>query len=83
MLREALILIGAGQVTGVDDLATRLGLSSSLAGQLVDDLVRLGYLQGASTCTSTCRSCPLSDGCAGMSQVFALTERGRRAVPSP
>lgn len=81
MLRESLRLIAAGSVTGVSDLAERLGVTPSLAEQLVADLVRLGYLQSPeATCSSRCRGCPLAQGCSRQLGLFSITERGRQAA---
>ena len=82
MMQRALSLIAQGEAGSVDGLARGLGVSPSLAEQLLVDLVRLGYMRSVRTCGCAvgCRGCPAVGQCAGLPLLWALTETGRRAV---
>jgi hypothetical protein len=96
MLETLLGWLAEGGVHTRGDLATRLGVAESLVDQILDDLVRMGYLclsQGEGSATAGCDSanhcagCPLAGGCAGGvigGRVWALTDKAMRLRhPSP
>ena len=81
MLRDGLRLIAGGEVTGIEDLASRLGVPPALAEGMVHELVRIGYLQTPDqACSSGCQGCPLGRQCAGRGYLYALTEKSKRAA---
>lgn len=81
MLRDSLRLISSGEVASSADLARRLGVTPALAEQVLDELVRGGYLRASdSTCARRCEGCPVAQSCAGLPEVLTLTERGRSAL---
>ena len=87
MLRKALLELAAGDVYSRADLAKRLGISVGLLAQMMEDLVRKGYLKPISTASGGsggCGSCPLSRTCAQGESAeprgWVLTEKGLAAA---
>jgi len=81
MLQRLLELVAQGGVHSYTDLARQLGVSEELLGQMIEDLVRMGYLRPVdSHCQSQCAGCSLAKTCAigGPTRVWALTEKGAR-----
>jgi len=83
VLEQLLKAIGEGGVHSQSELARSLGVGEDLLAQMVEDLVRMGYLKPVGgNCTSGCSDCPMGDLCAigGQGKVWTLTEKGRRAA---
>jgi len=83
MLHKLLELISEGDLQSITGLASKLGVSEVLLGQMVADLVRGGYLQPlADGCEAHCGGCALQGACAvvGRAHVWGLTEKGRKAM---
>jgi predicted ArsR family transcriptional regulator len=79
MLEELLGRIAEGGTHSLSELAQELGVGEELLRQMIEDLVRRGYLRPvAGDCQSQCTGCPLAKTCAigSPSRVWALTERG-------
>jgi hypothetical protein len=75
--------IGEGGAHSQSELARSMGVGEDLLAQMVEDLVRMGYLEPVGgECTSGCKDCPMGDLCAvgGQGKVWTLTEKGRRAA---
>lgn len=83
MLLAILKAMTQGTIHSQAELARRLKVSEGLLVQMLEDLTRMGYLrQIGGGCDSRCAACPLAKTCAvgGPTKVWALTEKGRRAV---
>jgi Mn-dependent DtxR family transcriptional regulator len=83
VLDSLLKAIGEGGAHSQSELARSLGVSEDLLAQMVEDLVRMGYLEAVGgACTSACSGCPMGDLCAigGQGTVWTLTEKGQRAA---
>jgi hypothetical protein len=83
VLELLLKAIGEGGAHSQSELARSLGVGEDLLVQMVEDLVRMGYLElVGGTCTSGCTNCPMGDLCAvgGQGKVWTLTEKGRRSA---
>jgi len=81
MLEELLQRITRGGTHNLSELARELGVSRELLRQMIEDLVRMGYLRPvADRCEAHCAGCPLAGTCAvgGPTRVWALTEKGSR-----
>ena len=81
MLDRFIDIIGEGGIHNQAELANKLGVSKELLGQMLEDLVRMGYLAPVTgNCPSQCEACPLAGICAvgSSSQVYTLTEKGAR-----
>lgn len=78
-MEELLRRIAEGGTYNLSDLAQELGVGEELLRQMIEDLVRLGYLRPvAGSCESHCTGCPLAKTCAvgGPTRVWALTKKG-------
>jgi len=77
-------MIAEGGIHSRAELANRLGVSKELLGQMLEDLLRMGYLAPvAGDCPNQSEACPLAGICAvgsssQVSQVHTLTEKGAR-----
>jgi len=83
VLLEVLRIVARGGVHSQRELARQLGVSEGLLGQMLEELVRMGYLKPvADGCDDRCATCPLAKTCAigGPGRVWALTERGWKAA---
>lgn len=81
MLTKLLRRVAQGGVHSTAALARELGVSEGLLAQMMDDLIRMGYLRPVDgNCGGKCDTCPLAGGCSigGPGGVWALTERGMR-----
>lgn len=77
--------VAQGGVHSTVVLARELDVSEGLLAQMIDDLVRMGYLKPVSGgCEGQCDACPLAGGCAigGPGGIWTMTERGVRAAVS-
>jgi len=78
-LEELLRQIAEGGTHNLSELARELGVGEELLKQMIEDLVRRGYLRPvAGDCQGHCAGCPLAKTCTigGPTRVWALTERG-------
>jgi Mn-dependent DtxR family transcriptional regulator len=83
MLQSALKLIADGDAISSEELANRLDVRPEVAREALSQLVRLGYLRPSGddgTCKTACAGCAVADHCFGRAQLWALTEKGRRAA---
>ncbi len=83
MLRELLRAIAEDQTHSQTELARQLGVSEGLVEQMLEDLVRMGYLESmAGGCADQCVACLLAKACAvgSPTQVWVLTEKRQRAA---
>ena len=84
MLIELLERISEGGLHNPADLSVALGTSPDLLDQMLDDLVRMGYLDpvaavcNPASCSSCKGCCAASSGSTG--RILVLTEKGQRAV---
>jgi predicted ArsR family transcriptional regulator len=79
MLEHLLSLVGQGGVHSYADLARQLDVSEELLEQMLQDLVRMGYLRPvADGCEAQCAGCPMAETCAigSPTRVWTLTGKG-------
>ncbi len=78
MLEELLQRIASGGTHNLSELARELGVGEELLGQMIEDLVRRGYLRPvAGDCQTKCTGCSLAGTCAvgGPTRVWMLAEK--------
>ena len=90
MLKELLRIVAQGGIHTRRELAQRLDVSEELLQQMIDELVRIGYLKPVvGDCSDRCAGCPFPQGyfriaaeCAigGAGRIWTLTEKGVREV---
>lgn len=83
MLREVLRIVAQGGIRTIRELAQRLNVSEELLQQMIEELVRIGYLNPvAGDCHDRCAGCPFAVECAigRAGRIWALTEKGVRGV---
>jgi len=83
MLQKLLERIAQGGVHSTTALARELGVSQGLLEQMIEDLVRMGYLRAVGeSCAEHCAGCSLRESCAlgGPGGIWALTEKGEKAT---
>jgi hypothetical protein len=83
MLEQLLGALAEGGVHGHSDLARNLGVGEGLVQQMVEDLVRMGYLEPLGrACCEKCTECSSVDGCVGgaQDQAWILTRKGSLAA---
>ena len=81
MLDQLLQNLAQGGAHSYADLTRALGVSEGLLQQMIEDLVRMGYLRAVGDdCQAKCDDCPMAGVCAvgGRGQVWSLTEKGSR-----
>jgi len=79
MLVEVLQLLAREEVFSKAELARRLEVSEEMVEQMLEELVRKGYLKAASiSCEQSCSACPMRDVCAvrGGNRLWVLTAKG-------
>lgn len=79
MLDQVLRIVAQGGVHTRRELAQQLGVGEELLQQMIDDLVRIGYLQPVvGDCNERCAGCPFAAECAigGAGRIWTLTEKG-------
>ena len=82
MLNKVLERLRSGGTHRVADLARALETTPELVEMMLEDLVRMGYLnQVGGACGQSCAGCSLAGLCAAGEggRVWALTERGASA----
>ncbi len=81
MLHRFLVAIQNGEVQSLFEIARALGISSSMALHMAQELTRRGYLEEiGSDCASTasgCPDCPAHSACQPGARHWFLTEKGR------
>lgn len=86
MLIELLQIVERGGIQSPQQLADELGVSPSLVVAMLDDLVRIGYLEPlAGGCSSdACGNCsaPCLGQASGNAAAWVLTVRGSKALSS-
>jgi hypothetical protein len=83
VLERLLKAIGEGGVHSQSELASSMGVSEDLLAQMVEDLVRMGYLEPVGgACSSACTNCAMGDLCAvgGQGRIWTLTAKGQHAA---
>lgn len=81
MMQSALRLIADGEAVSSEQLAHRLDVRPEVAREMLLQLARLGYLRpSGGTCQATCAGCHLGQACFAATQMWALTDKGRRAA---
>jgi hypothetical protein len=83
MLQRILQTVSAGGVHSVHELAQQLGIGEELLESMIDQLVRMGYLEPLRpSCAGHCEHCPEANRCAiaGSARAWALTARARKAT---
>lgn len=81
MLLTFLKLATDGQHASLREIAGEMGISESLAADIAEKLVQLGYLQavGNACGDSACAECPVGGAClTGGRRGYMLTEKGSR-----
>jgi hypothetical protein len=85
MLRELLRQLAHSDSVSTTDLASNLRTTPQMVTAMIQDLVRTGYLQPASSkCSGACETCSGSKGCIkGASQeIWTLTRKALDAAES-
>jgi hypothetical protein len=84
MLRKLLDIIRAGELSSQPEIARQLGVSVDMLNALIEQLVRMGYLQDlnqACDTASSCAHCDLSAACKKPAiRMWQLTEKGRQGL---
>ncbi len=83
MLMQVLETLARGDTRRLADLARAMDIDEGLLRQMIEHLVRMGYLKPISeTCQSGCRNCPVAGMCAlsGQGQAWGLTAKGTQVV---
>ncbi len=87
MLAELLRILNAGGLHSMQEVASQMGVSEALVGEMADALARRGYLAPVTAgCApaSACAGCAMEPMCGtdgrAPARMLALTERGRRAA---
>lgn len=88
MLERLLQLLAEAEgAVAVSELARRLEVSDRLVEPMIEELVRLGYLEATEPgCAGrACRRCGLAGSCASLPlpRLWRLTARGRAAALPP
>jgi len=83
MLDQVLRIVVQEGIHTRRELAQRLNVSEELLQQMIDELVRIGYLKSVvGDCHDRCTGCPFAAECAigGAGRIWTLTEKGVREV---
>ncbi len=83
MLMQVLETLARGGTRSFADLAGAMDVDEELLRQMIEHLVRMGYLRPISeTCESGCRNCPVAGICAlsGQGRAWGLTPKGSQIV---
>ena len=77
-------LIHTGQAGTSRQLAQYLEISETVVAQMIDELVRMGYLEEAVMCVEKCGGCASQAACGSERhlRLWSLTDKGRRAATS-
>ncbi len=80
MLRKLLDLIRSEGISSQTELARQMGISIETLSALIQQLVRMGYLEGSNPACdsgSACAHCDVKSGCAPAMKMWTLTEKGK------
>ncbi|MBN1875364.1 MAG: MarR family transcriptional regulator [Anaerolineae bacterium] len=82
MLHYLLNLMATGSLYTQQELAETLAVDSDLIVQMINQLVKLGYLRESEDCATGCESCALHIQCGPRQQLrsWTLTDKGLRAA---
>ena len=90
MLAKILTLKNDGRFHTRETLAAELGISESMLSMMIEQLIKLGYLQEFGpnakdgTCASGCQECSVKDGCTLLSSqqpsALLITSKGMRQL---
>jgi len=90
MLDQVLRIVAQGGIHTRSELAQRLDVREELLQQMIDELVRIGYLKPVvGDCNDRCAGCPFPQGyfriaaectIGGAGRIWALTEKGAKEV---
>jgi hypothetical protein len=81
LFEQLLRIVAQGGIHTRRELAQRLGVSEELLQQMIEELVRIGYLNPvAGDCHDRCAGCSFAAECAigGGGRIWALTEKGAK-----
>jgi len=80
MLQELIRTISSKGGHTLQALAQQLDVSETLLEAMLDDLVRMGYLQSIEALCSGCRTCSVASACAAgkLGRMWLVTEAGKR-----
>jgi hypothetical protein len=81
MLEQLLQLVAQGGVHSYQDLMHHLSISQPMLESMLEDLMRLGYLQAVDDgCDRRCATCPIGSCLvAGSRRLWSLTAKGASA----
>ncbi|NMB55351.1 MAG: MarR family transcriptional regulator [Leptolinea sp.] len=79
ILESLLRAIHLRPLASIEQLSEELNISPALAGMLVADLTKKGYLKSYEDCLTVCDHCPVSYACdrQGHPKIWSLTDKGR------
>jgi FeoC like transcriptional regulator len=90
MLAKILTLMNDGRFHTRETLAAELGISESMLSMMIEQLIKLGYLQEFGpnakdgTCASGCQECGMKEGCTLLSSqqpsTLLVTQKGMRQL---
>jgi hypothetical protein len=84
MLRQMLNAFVEMKVLSTSSLAQKTGVPESMVIHLLEELVRLGYLQENVECTLSCAGCDLQSKCksdnANPQRLWTLSPKGQKSI---
>jgi predicted transcriptional regulator len=83
MLEKLLQILATGGTHNLKHLAQQLDVSEALLQSMIEELVRLGYLQPLNAkCRADCKACPIANDCAlgAANHIWVLTEAGKKVA---
>lgn len=83
MLKNLLKEIGSANAFSKSSLAKKMDISEAMIGDLISQLVRMGYIVedlGSPTCATFCGRCPYTKSCnVNPVKMYHLSEKGRKS----
>jgi hypothetical protein len=84
VLRQVLKAFGEVSVMSTSSLAEKTGVPESMVVPMLEELVRLGYLQENVECTLSCAGCDLHANCKPASptpqRLWTLSPKGQKSI---
>lgn len=84
MLKKTLNLIDETSLYSDLYISEELDISKDMANDLVENLIRMGYLvedTASPNCETTCRSCPYAKSCGTMPlKTFKISPKGKKIL---
>ncbi len=83
MLKNVLKEINESKVFSKSSIGKNLNISESMVNELVNQLIRMGYLSedlGSPTCQAKCSGCAISNCNAIPIKMISITEKGKRVL---